>query len=275
MQAVAQAGDERHQRKAHHTRVDVAVQGKEGAAVAHLRQASHEEKDGDAGKADAQTGLGQGGIAGAGDDLDAQEGAQRQREGRTHAEQADAEAVMLVRDDVGHDGARGRADDAHADAHAQALDKEQREAGHPEEGGDAGRIEEQTAQQDDAAAEQGKQVAGGETAHEAADDHDPRRESRCAQAGPVGRAGITGAGHEHEVIGRHQQKVDEGDHCEIAAEDGAQGLPALLRPAAVGAGFRTALCGHVVSSGGLLQNVLLRVQRLRCLPSGVKLSSVI
>ena len=156
-------------------------------------------------------------------------------------------------------GACGCADDAHPDAHAQALDKEQRKAGNPEEGGNAGRVEEQAGQQDGAAAQQGEQIAGGETAHEAADDHDARRKPRGAQAGSIRRAGITGAGDEHEVIRRHQQKVDERDHGKVAAEDGAQGLEAPLCLVGLGTGVRATLCGHVSSSGWIVARATIYV----------------
>ena len=269
--AVAQAGDERHQRKAHHARVDVAVELQEGAvAVMHLRQVVQAEKDADAGQADAQAGLRQGGIAEIVGDEDAQKGAQGQGKGRAHAEQADAQPVMLVGHHIGHDGAGGRAHDAHAQAHAQALHEEQGQAGDPEEGRDAGRIEQQAGEEDDAETEQGEQVAGEETADQAADDHDARGEPGAAEAGAVCGLRIGRAGDEHQVIGRHDQQVDAGDHIEIAVEDGAQGFggaggAALPRPrtGSVLAGHRTswAKYRHTVACATIYVRQLSLVKR--------------
>lgn len=232
-------------RKTHHTRVDVTVELKEGpVAVAHLRQVVQAEEDGDAGQADAQAGLCQDGIAEILGDEDAQEGPQGQREGRAHAEQADAQPVMLVGHHIGHDGTGGRAHDAHAHTHAQALHEEQGQVGDPEKGRDAGRIEQQPGKKDGTAAAQGKQVAGQETADEAADDHDARGEPGAAEAGAVGGPRVGRAGDEHQVVGRHDQQVDAGDHIEVAVENGAQGFAGAGGAAVLCPGPGSVLGGH-------------------------------
>ena len=62
--------------------------------------------------------------------------------------------------------------------------KSQGQVGDPEKGRDAGRIEQQPGKKDGTAAAQGKQVAGQETADEAADDHDARGEPGAAELAP-------------------------------------------------------------------------------------------
>ena len=131
---------------------------------------------------------------------------------------------MLVRHHIGHDGSRGRADDAHGHAHEQALHKEQKETGNPEEGRNAQGVEQQPRQQNRTAAAQGKQIPCGKAPGKTADDHDARRQPGCAQIGVVGCPGIGGAGDEHQIVGRHDQQIDDGHDGEIAVENGPQGF---------------------------------------------------
>ena len=123
---------------------------------------------------------------------------------------------MPLRDHIGHNGSRGRADDADADARPEALHEQPGQGIHQEKTRDAGRVQHDPGEKNGAATEKRKQIAGDETPCQAADDHNARGETSRAQACQISLSGIGGAGDEDQVVGRHDQKVDQRHHIEVA-----------------------------------------------------------
>lgn len=93
----------------------------------------------------------------------AEERPQSQRQRRAHAEQADAEAMMLLWDHIGHDGPGSRTDNPDADTGQKPLDEQQRQGIRQKEACYAGRIQQQPGAQDAPAAEKRQKVACDET----------------------------------------------------------------------------------------------------------------
>ena len=82
----------------------------------------------------------------------AEERPQSQSQRRAHAEQADAETMMLLWDHIGHDGSGSRADNPDADAGQKPLDEQQRQGIRQKEACYAGRVQQQPGAQDAPAA---------------------------------------------------------------------------------------------------------------------------
>ena len=123
--------------------------------------------------------------------------------------------MMLLWDHIGHDGPGSRTDNPDADTGQKPLDEQQRQGIRQKEACYAGRIQQQPGAQDAPAAEKRQKVARDETPGQASDDHDARGEARCAQAHGVGLPRIRGAGDEYQVIGRHDQQIDQSYHIEV------------------------------------------------------------
>lgn len=151
----------------------------------------------------------------------AQEGAKGQSQGRAHAEEADAEAMVLLGHHIGYDGARGRAGDARAGAGQKAQHKEAYQGGIQKGGRYGAGKEAQSCQQDGPAAIGREQVAAEKAAHQAAYDHDAGTQAGNAETGLVGGLHVHGTGHEGEIIDGHDQQVDAGDDRKLVVADGA------------------------------------------------------
>ena len=162
--SVTQARYQCYKGKTHHTRIDIAVEAQERAMAAlHRREGSQSEKDGETAQRDADVDLHQGRILHMAAQGNAEERPQSQSQRRAHAEQADAETMMLLWDHIGHDGSGSRADNPDADAGQKPLDEQQRQGIRQKEACYAGRVQQQPGAQDAPAAEKRQKVSGDET----------------------------------------------------------------------------------------------------------------
>ena len=122
--AIARAYGKRHQRKAHHSRVNIAVQTQDRARrLAHGRQVAQKAENSQTQQADARIEQHEGVVSVPEGKEDAQKWPEGQRQCGTHGKKTYTQTMKPYRNHIGHNGSCGGSGYAYAKAGRKALHK--------------------------------------------------------------------------------------------------------------------------------------------------------
>ena len=158
--AIAWAYYKSHQREAHHTRINIAVQA-EGRArrLAHGRQVAQKAENSQADQADARVEQHEGVVSVPEGKKDAQKWPKSQSQCGTHGKKAYAQTMKTHRNHIGHNGSCGGSGHAYAKTGRKALHKKHGQRIHQEQAANACGKQQQACKQAGFAPKGGELVA--------------------------------------------------------------------------------------------------------------------